>query len=146
VNVRASLRDWWTWLRYRIGRRGAFLGCMAAYDLAYGAYLALGYPVRDIPLIGEQPWGWMFISAGLILGGGAWARWDAPYYAVAISIKIVWALEFFRLEAEAKGTGQWLRGCYWLALSLAVLVAAWWPEPPRASPTGSEAEQRAREA
>lgn len=118
-------------MRRQIGRRGAFLLCLALYDISYGLYMALSYPIQHEPLIGETTWGWLWIGVGLFLATGIFTRHDAPWYATAILIKIIWALEYFRLNFVEHITGDWIRGCYWIALCGMVIVAAWWPEPTR---------------
>ena len=138
--------------RRRIGRRGAFLCCIGAYDLFYGWYLVIGAAIEHVPLIGERPWGWLWIAAGVFLVAGAFFRHDALFYAAAILIKVVWALEFFRLDVQAHVPDDWFRGCYWLALSAAILVVSGWREPVRVitppvpEPEPVTAEQRARDA
>jgi hypothetical protein len=137
-------------LRHRIGHRGAFLLAIGIYDLFYGYYLATGGNIQAVPLIGEKPWGWIWITIGLLLIAGAFTKKDAIFFALAILIKGIWALEFFRLDYEVHVPGDWIRGVYWVALSAAILAVAWWPEPTRPvtppDPDPARTVQRARDA
>ena len=140
-------------MRHRIGHRGAFLLCIAVYDLFFGLYLAEGGSIQHVPLIGERPWGWIWLAAGMFLICGAFTHRDAAFFTTAVLVKMVWALEYFRLDYMANDHDEWIRGCYWLALAAAVTVAAFWPEPTQvitpslpAPPAAEEAEQRARDA
>jgi hypothetical protein len=140
----------WAKLRHRIGHRGTFLITIGIYDIFYGWYLAIGGQIQALPLIGENPWGWIWISTGIFLIAGAFTKRDAIFFTLAIFIKVVWALEYFRLDYVEHIPDDWLRGCYWLALSCAILAAAWWPEPIHlthpAEPTTENTVQRARDA
>jgi len=139
----------WPALRQRIGHRGAFLLCVAAYDLFYGWYLAIGGAIEHAPLIPEQVWGGLWLAAALVLFAGAFFRHDAIFFAAGILIKMVWALEYFRLDFQAHVPGDWLRGCYWLALAAALVTVAFWPEPAKLTkPPGPDIDvvQRARDA
>lgn len=138
----------WAAIRQRIGHRGAFLLAMGAYDLFYGWYLAAGYPSRATPLLGEFSWGVIWLTVGVLLTGGAFTHRDAPFFTAAIGVKTVWALEYFRLDWVLHQAGDWLRGCYWLALAAAILVVAWWPEPTPVispEPTAEQVVQQARD-
>ena len=138
--------------RRRIGHRGAFLLAVAAYDLFYGLYLAIGGSIQHVPVIGERPWGWIWLGVSVFLACGSLFRRDAVFYAAAVLVKMVWALEFFVFDVEYHDTDDWVRGCYWLALAAMVAVCAFWPEPvqiikpPPPDPTGADAVQRARDA
>ena len=140
----------WAALRHRIGHRGAFLVCLGAYDLFFGLYLVAGGALQYVPLIGERTWGIVWMSIGAFLCAGALTRHDAPFFAAAILIKIVWALETFRLDWFNHDADYWIRGCYWLALCAAIITVANWPEPTRIikppDPRPSAAERRAHRA
>ena len=140
-------------IRIRVGYRGAFLACIGVYDLFYGLYLAVGGPIEHEPLIPEQAWGIIWIACGLFLCIGAFIRHDAIFWAAAILIKMVWGLEFLRLDLFAHIPDDWIRCCYWMAFAAAIAVAAYWPEhikliqpPPLDQHPASGAEQRARDA
>lgn len=140
-------------MRRRTGYRGAFLACLGVYDLFYGLYLAVGAPIQHEPLIPEEAWGIVWMACGLFLMIGAFVRHDALFFAAAILIKLVWGLEFLRLDLLAHIPYDWVRCCYWLAFAGAIIVAAYWPEhirlitprPPDTHPAG-DAERRARGA
>lgn len=110
-----------------LGHRGGFLVLLGAYDLFFGSYLIAGGPLIAATLLSEHAWGWIWLTVGTALIIGGTRQKDQWFYALSAFLKCAWAAEFFRLELLGYH-GQWLRGCYYLAFALIVVVVASWPE------------------
>lgn len=124
-------------LQRRLGRRGASLLFFATLDLVYCYSLAFPPPRnRWSPgltfLDGIAPlWVWAAAwgAVGVLCVCRSFRRRDAPAFAAAICIKVLWA---------AASAGAWLVGgvdrgyvnvVVWLAFAGFVGIIASWPEP-----------------
>jgi len=118
------------WLRaaWRVlGRRGTFLILLGAYDLFYGWYLAAGGPLGHALFLPERAWGWAWIGTGIALIAGGTRQRDGLFFGLAVLMKTVWAMEYYRAWLLGQPL-QWVRGCFFLALALIVVLISSWPE------------------
>ena len=122
--VRARRAGWG-----RLGHRGLFLFPLGCYDVFYGSFLAAGGALQYPTLIPEAAWGGVWVSVGALLLCGAWVKRDAVFFAAAAGLKMAWALEFVRLEAQHASL-EWTRAAYWVMFAVIVVAVAGWPEPP----------------
>ncbi|MCD9196087.1 hypothetical protein [Streptomyces albireticuli] len=129
-----------TRLRRMLGRRGTIL-------LAYGTVWALyGYGQLTIPQPDQRgltlvlhlwplsTWAWLWITAGTIAIAAAWMppRRDWWGFLALVVIVIPWTLSYLAswwpLGIFPRG---WVATAVWTVISVPVIVAAGWPEPPR---------------
>lgn len=132
-------------VRRRIGRRGAALLSWAFVDVVVGwslrepstrprgAAAAAAYrPILAIAPFGFWAWAWILVGAVCVVG--ACSRQDAPAFAAAIGIKLVWGGGLFAGWAFYGAYRGWVAAVTWLVLAALVSVIAGWPEPPQHPP------------
>jgi len=128
----------------RIGRRGAFLLFLALLDFVNGYALLFPTPRAStnptyiflasvLPL---QGWGILWASVGAVCLVFAFRRNDAPGYAAAVFIKILWALIFLLGWVFADVERGYLSAVIWGVLALILPLIATWPEPEPGRGTG----------
>jgi hypothetical protein len=115
-------------LRKRLGFRGTFLFLLGLFDVFYGWYLLAGGRLQFPPFIPERAWGLVWLAVAAVLVAGAFAERDWWAYGLGTTLKVAWAMEFFRIE-YVHGGMQWTRAAYFLALGLIVVLVSRWPEP-----------------
>ncbi len=121
----------------RIGRRGAFLLFLSlldwvyAYGLAFPTPRAISNPTYQflsstLPL---QVWGALWAIVGTLCFVFAFRQHDAPGYAAAMFIKVLWALVFLLGWAFADVERGYLSTAIWGAFAAVLALIATWPEP-----------------
>lgn len=112
----------------RIGHRGLFLMTLGLFDVFFGMFLITGGKLQFSLELSTLAWGWIWAGVGAFLVIGAFVAKDAVFFAVAVFLKVAWALEYIRL-AFVFDTRNWTRAAYWVMFAALVLVASAWPEP-----------------
>lgn len=120
-----------------LGRRGAFLLFLTLLDWVYG--YSLVFPTPDtfhnpayiflaliVPL---WVWGALWITVGTVCAVFAFRRRDAPGYAGAMFLKILWAGIFFLGWAASAVPRGYLSTAIWGAFAAVVALIATWPDP-----------------
>jgi hypothetical protein len=124
-------------LSQRIGRRGAFLLFLSLLDWVYAYGLAFPTPrassnptyqflASTLPL---EAWGALWAIVGTLCFVFAFMQQDAPGYAAAMFIKVLWALVFLLGWAFADVERGYLSTAIWGAFAAVLSLIATWPEP-----------------
>lgn len=111
----------------RIGHRGLFLMTLGLFDVFFGMFLITGGRFQFSLELSAIAWGWIWAGVGVFLVIGAFAAKDAVFFAVAVFLKVAWALEYVRLTFVFD-VRDWTRAAYWTMFAILVLVASAWPE------------------
>jgi hypothetical protein len=125
TQIIVTIRRWCRTLGRRFGYRGAFLLLLGIYDIFFGIFLVRGALIGHELYIPEKWWGVIWIVIGIALLAGSLIKHNQLFFALAVRIKMTWALEYF--NPKDAGT-QWTRGVYTLALAGIVVLIASWPE------------------
>jgi hypothetical protein len=121
----------------RIGRRGAFLLFLALLDLVQGYAMAFPTP-RAVQnptyqfLASIAPlwvWALLWTVVGVICLVFAFKQQDAPGYAAAMFIKVLWALVFLLGWIFADVERGYLSTAIWAAFAAVLALISSWPEP-----------------
>jgi hypothetical protein len=124
----------------RIGRRGTILSCYGLVWILYG-YGQLTAPQPDqrglraaLSLMPLSAWGWCWIAAGIVALVSAWAPpgRDAAAFIVLPLIVVPWMASYLAAWVTGGYPRGWVAAAVWAVITVPVLVAAGWPEPPRA--------------
>ncbi|MEU6552128.1 hypothetical protein ABZ915_17855 [Streptomyces sp. NPDC046915] len=122
-----------------LGRRGAIL-------LSYGTVWSLiGYAQLVTPqpqqpglqlaldLLPLRAWGWLWMAAGLIAIGSAFAPQglDWPGFLALPLIVLPWWLSYLTAWLQGTFPRGWVAAAVWAGIAVPVLVVAGWREPPR---------------
>lgn len=127
-------------LRRQLGRRGTILTSYGLVWLLYG-YGQLSIPQPDQRglqlVLSIQPlefWGWCWIAAGIVALISAWAPpgRDAAAFIVLPLVVVPWMVSYLAAWAFGDFPRGWVAAAVWAVITVPVLVAAGWPEPPRA--------------
>jgi hypothetical protein len=121
----------------RIGRRGAFLLFLSLLDAVYAYALAFPTPIAissptyqflasTLPL---EVWGALWAIVGTLCFVFAFTQQDAPGYAAAMFIKVLWALVFLLGWAFADVERGYLSTAIWGAFAAVLALISTWPEP-----------------
>lgn len=124
-------------LSQRTGRRGAFLLFLSLLDLVYAYGLAFPTPraasnptyqflASTLPL---EVWGALWAVVGTLCFVFAFRQQDAPGYAAAMFIKVLWALVFLLGWMFADVERGYLSTAIWGAFAAVLALIATWPEP-----------------
>jgi hypothetical protein len=124
-------------LSLRIGRRGSFLLFLSLLDLIYGYALAFPTPAARLnptysflaEILPLWAWSLLWVGVGIVCAVFAFKQRDAPAYAAAMFIKILWALTFLLGWIFADVERGYLSTAIWGAFALIVILIATWPEP-----------------
>jgi hypothetical protein len=137
-----------TWLRRRVGRRGAALLIFAFIDFVIGWSLldpATQSQARALPsyrahvaIVALEVWGWWWIVVGLACVGHAFVKRDGVGYGAAIGIKVVWAGGFLASWLVHDAPRAWLGAATWGVFACLVYLIARWPEPVTITPVDEE--------
>lgn len=124
-------------LVHKVGRRGAFLTFLALLDLVY-AY-SLFFPTEQsrrnptsLFLADIAPlwfWGVLWGAVGLACAFFVFRRKDAPAFAAAMFIKVLWSLTFLIGWIVGLVERGYLSTAIWGAFALVVALISTWPEP-----------------
>jgi hypothetical protein len=123
----------------KLGFRGAFLLGLAMIDVIYGLTLLLpstetragsAYAWRS-EFLPTEAWGALWILVGVFLSTQAWARRDRAAYAVAVAVKLLWAVIAIMswVLGPVPASGAWGLGSIFLAFAWLTFVASLWSEP-----------------
>lgn len=122
-----------TWIRWRVGRRGAFLTFLAVLDLAFG-YSIFSLPRAALEqiniLLPLNVWGWLWIGTGIICVSGIFVKADQVQYTMAALLKTSWGLLYAYLWWQGI-PGSWISVVVWLSFAMTIVLIASWPEQPR---------------
>lgn len=134
---RIKISSVWNRLIHTVGRRGAFLLFLTLLDLIYGQ--ALLFPTHDATaaptykfLAQVAPlwaWGLLWITVGMACFVYAFRRYDAPAYALAMFLKVLWALTFLLGWIFAGVDRGYLATVIWGAFAAILVLISGWPEP-----------------
>jgi hypothetical protein len=124
-------------LALRVGRRGAFLLFLAILDWIYAYALAFPTPVAiksptytflattfSLPV-----WASVWAIVGTICFVFAFRERDAPGYAAAMFLKILWAVTFLLGWIFADVERGYLSTAIWGAFAAVLALISTWPEP-----------------
>jgi hypothetical protein len=122
----------WSLVR-RFGHRGAFLLFLSVLDILYGYSLfSTSAPQRLLNLLLPwQAWGVIWMTIGGICVGFSMFRRDRLAFALEAALMSAWAgimADTWISQGIARG---WVSTAIFGSFSLAVLVVASWPEPPK---------------
>ena len=127
-------------IRY-VSRRGAFLLFLATLDYVYA--LALAFPTPDVAhtptyvflsnILNLDVWAILWTVAGTFCLFYAFRRKDAPGFAAAMFIKVLWALIFLMGWLFAGIQRGFLAAVIWGAFAAVCLLIATWPDEARAT-------------
>lgn len=124
-------------LQRRVGRRGASLLFFGLLDLVY-CYSLLFPPPRDrwstsltfldniVPL---WVWGIAWGAVGALCLCRSYRRRDAPAFAAAIGIKVLWSIASLAAWLVGGVDRGYVNAVVWLAFAGFVGIIASWPEP-----------------
>jgi hypothetical protein len=126
----SSLHRWASRQNLRFSHRGAFLMLVGIYDVFYSLYLLANGSLQAVAGLSEYAWGIIWLTTGVVLILGSTIVWrkkrfDGVFFALAIGIKVAWAMQYFRLE-QLRYPLEWIRGAYFLIFALIVLLASSW--------------------
>lgn len=124
-------------LTHRVGRRGAFLCFLALLDIIYGYSMlfpttrSLSTPTSQFIMHVAPLWAWgsLWLTTGVVCAIYAFREKDAPGYAAAMFIKILWGLTFLLGWIFVDVERGYLSSAIWLAFAAVVALIASWPEP-----------------
>jgi len=122
---------------YRVGRRGVFLLFLSLLDIVYASGLAfptetakngdaLLFLANILPL---DIWALLWFITGVICFIFAFKARDAPGFAVAMFIKVLWALVFLLGWMFAGVERGYLSTAIWGAFAAVLWLISTWPEP-----------------
>jgi hypothetical protein len=126
------------WLRQRVGRRGAALLVFAFIDVVIGWSLidasgqaqAAALPTyrafREVAPLAA--WGWLWLAVAAMCAVWAFRRHDAPGFAAAIAVKLVWAAGFLVSWVAWDAPRAWLGATTWGVIAALVYLISGWPE------------------
>jgi hypothetical protein len=125
------------YLVHKVGRRGAFLAFLALLDWIYGYALAFPTPaalanptykflIQSLPL---NLWAGLWFGVGTICFVYAFRKRDAPGYAAAMFLKILWSALFLFGWVFAGVERGYLSSAIWGAFAAILALIATWPEP-----------------
>jgi hypothetical protein len=129
----------WAALCCRVGFRGATLLWLAFLDVIYGLSLVFPAPQvsrsassRWIAEIAPLPaWGALWLLVAAVLIWCAFRRKDAPAFAAAVSIKVVWASLTTAGWILGEVDRGWVSGVVWAVFAGWAALVSRWPEPPK---------------
>ena len=131
------------WLRCHVGFRGAFLLFLGLLDVIYGWSMfteggATGLVHQITLFLPWQAWGilWIVVGASLLFGAFRWK--DKQYFAVATSIKFLWAAFWFSAWYFDGVPRGWVSTIVWATFGMLVFIVSYWPEPRGVTPHPSE--------
>ncbi len=121
---------------HRIGRRGAFLIFLAMLDLIYGYSLAFPtVAATNSPgllflasILSLKLWALLWATIGVICFVFAFKRKDAPGYASAMFLKILWAIIFLLGWLFAGIERGYLSTVIWGTFAGILGLIATWPD------------------
>lgn len=122
------MREAWTDVKHRVGRRGAWLLFLTELDLFYACLLAWPTPATSgtatprwfATMLPLDAWAAMWAAVGLICLVYAFTRYDRPAYMAAILIKVIWTglavlgVWFADVPASTPAIFLSLAGAVWL--------------------------------
>ena len=122
---------------YRVGRRGFFLLFLSTLDIIYAFSLAfptktatnsftLSFLATILPL---NVWALLWALVGVSCFFFAFKSKDAPGYAAAMFLKVLWALIFLLGWIFAGVERGYLSTTIWGAFAAVVWLISTWPEP-----------------
>jgi hypothetical protein len=114
-----------------VGHRGAFLLFLALLDLLYGYSLFTGHEHSVNLVLPWLVWAIIWSVAGVCLLVGSIVHNDRIFFALATTIKAMWAFVFLHLWIYDHAPMAWASMVIWAALAALVVVVSFWPEPPK---------------
>jgi DMSO reductase anchor subunit len=125
----------------RAGRRGAALLVFAFIDVVLGWSLvdpSTRKQTAALPMYAAiqkaaplPVWGALWLAVAAVCVVFAFRRRDAPAYACAVGIKLVWAVGFLASWAFYGAARSWLAAATWGVVAALVYLISGWPEPDR---------------
>ena len=121
----------------RLGYRGAFLLFLAVIDVVYGWFLVNPTPEqvttsqfrwRD-EIMPTQAWGVIWLVAAAVLLMSAFARQDRIGYAVAVGLKVGWAVIAAASAVGGNVQGAWSSVAIWGGFAALTIMESGRPEP-----------------
>lgn len=124
-------------LAHRVGRRGTFLLFLAmldwiyAYSLAYPTPAAVSTPTYTFlsHIMPLDVWASLWAVVGTVCLVYAFRYRDAPGYAAAMFIKILWAMTFFLGWLFVGVERGYLSTAIWGAFAGVLAIISTWPDP-----------------
>lgn len=125
----------------RVGRRGAALLVFAFIDVVIGWSLVDPSTRKETAALPTYAavqqaaplpvWGALWLAVAVVCTVYAFRWRDAPAYACAIAIKLVWAGGFLGSWAFYGAYRGWLGAATWGVVAALVYLISGWPEPGR---------------
>lgn len=122
---------------WRIGFRGAFLGFLAILDYLYGLSLLIAPKSQHISnlILPWNAWIVVWLTMGVVLSFGVFAKRDRVHFSLAAGIKVLWASALINLALFHHMPIIWPSAVIFGCFAGLVVIVSWWPEVHVVEPT-----------
>jgi|SRR5690242_7763832 len=126
----ARMVGWFKSLARRIGYRGSFLAFLAILDYLYGYSLLITPKSQhvDYLILPWNAWIAIWLSMGVILSFGVFAKRDRVHFGLAAAVKVLWAAALANLAFFRHMTAVWPSAVIFGCFAGLVVIVSWWPE------------------